>query len=221
MVSSSMFFLWGLRFLQLAEASATSFIAPVLVTALSMAFLGEKVGVRRWAAAMVGLLGVMIVVRPGSSAFQLAAVLPIASALGWAVTLIMTRTISGKDRVITTMAYTAFVGFLVLTAIVPFFWVTPSLQDMLLAVGLGVAATTGQWIIALAFRYADASVLAPFTYCQLVWAMIFGFGIFGEVPDIWTVVGATVIVGSGLYIAHRERVRRSQIVALPVIPPLA
>jgi len=217
LVSSSLFFISGLRFLPIAEASATSFIAPLFVTALSIALLGEKVGFRRWAATMVGLIGVMIVVRPGSSAFHPAAILPIVSALGWASTLVLTRMISGKDRAITTMAYAAITGLCLLTALVPFAWAAPSWWDVFIAIGIGVASTTGQWIVVLAYRYADASVLAPFSYSQLVWVTILGFFIFGEVPDLWTVGGAAVIIGSGLYTAHRERLRRSQ-VHLPAEP---
>jgi drug/metabolite transporter (DMT)-like permease len=210
LVSSSVFFISGLRFLPIAEASATGFVAPLFVTALSIALLGEKVGFRRWAATMTGLIGVLIVVRPGSSAFHPAAILTIVSALGWASTLVITRMISGKDRAITTMAYSAITGLCLLTAMVPFAWVAPSWRDVFIAVGIGVASTTGQWIVVLAFRYADASVLAPFSYSQLVWVTILGIFIFGEVPDLWTVTGAAVIIGSGLYTAHRERLRRSQ-----------
>jgi drug/metabolite transporter (DMT)-like permease len=210
LVSSSLFFITGLRFLHIAEASATAFIAPLFVTALSIAFLGEKVGIRRWAATLVGLIGVVIVVRPGSSAFHPAVIFPIISALGWASTLTITRMISGKDRAITTMVYSAITGLCVLTALVPFVWVAPSWRDIFLGVCIGIASTTGQWIVVLAFRYADASVLAPFSYSQLVWVTILGFFIFGEIPDIWTVAGAAVIIGSGLYTAHRERLRRAQ-----------
>jgi drug/metabolite transporter (DMT)-like permease len=211
LLSSSLFFITGLRFLPIAAASATSFVAPIFVTALSIAFLSEKVGLRRWLATIVGLFGVMIIVRPGSSAFHLAAVLPIISAFGWACTLIMTRMISGKDDAITTMAYSSVVGLIILTVLVPFGWVTPSWRDIFLGVCVGLASTTGQWIVVLAFRYGDASVLAPFSYSQLVWVTVLGFLIFGEIPDLWTLVGATVIIASGLYTAHRERLRRSQL----------
>jgi drug/metabolite transporter (DMT)-like permease len=211
LLSSSVFFITGLRYLPIAEASATSFVAPIFVTALSMMFLGEKVGVRRWLATIVGLFGVMIIVRPGSSAFDPAALFPVVSAFGWACTLIMTRMISGKDRAITTMVYSSLVGLCILTAMVPLFWVTPSWREIVLGVAVGIASTTGQWIVVLAFRYADASVLAPFSYGQLVWATILGFLIFGDIPDFWTIVGAAVIIGSGLYTAHRERVRRAQL----------
>ncbi len=215
LLGSSLFFISGLRFLPIAEASATGFVAPLFVTALSIVFLGETVGVRRWLATAVGLIGVLIILRPGTGAFHPAAFFPIVSALAWACTLIMTRMMSGRDHAITTMTYSSIVGVCILSSLVPFVWVAPSWHDILLGVFIGLASTAGQWIVVLAFRYADASVLAPFSYTQLLWVSILGFVIFGEVPDVWTVTGAVFIVGSGLYTAHRERVRRSQLLALP------
>ena len=211
LLSSSLFFISGLRFLPIAEASATSFVSPLLVTALSIAFLGESVGLRRWLATAVGLIGMMIILRPGTSAFHPAMFFPLASALAWACTLIMTRMMSGWERASTTMTYSSIAGVCILSSLVPFIWVAPSWQDLLLGILIGFASTAGQWIVVLAFRYGDASVLAPFSYIQLLWASILGFLVFGEVPDIWTVTGAVFIVGSGLYTAHRERVRRAQV----------
>ena len=197
MLSSSVFFISGLQFLPIAEASATAFIAPIFVTGLSILFLGVK---------------------PGTAAFHPAAILPILSALGWAVTLVLTRRISGGDNVITTMAFTALVGFLVLSAVVPLYWVTPSWQQVAIGACIGIAATMGHWIVVLAFRYADASVLAPFSYSQLIWVTLLGFMMFGEVPDVWTICGAAVIIASGLYTAQRERVRRSTLIAVERLP---
>jgi len=211
LLGSSLFFISGLRYLPIAEASATGFVSPLFVTALSIIFLSERVGVRRWLATATGLLGVLIILRPGTSAFHAAAFFPIVSALCWAVTLIMTRMMSGREHAITTMTYSSIAGLCVLSVLAPFAWVAPSWHDILFGILIGVASTAGQWIVVLAFRYADASVLAPFSYSQLVWVSILGFLIFGEVPDVWTVVGAAFIVASGLYTAHRERVRRSQL----------
>ena len=211
LLGSSLFFISGLAFLPIAEASATGFIAPLFVTALAIIFLGEKVGLRRWIAAAVGLVGVLIILRPGTSAFHPAAFFPLVSALAWACTLIMTRMMSGTERAITTMAYSSIAGVGILSLLVPFVWVTPTWQAVALGVFIGVASTAGQWIVVLAFRYADASVLAPFSYTQLLWVSILGFLVFGEVPDVWTITGAAFIVASGLYTAHRERVRRSQL----------
>jgi drug/metabolite transporter (DMT)-like permease len=218
LLSSSLFFISGLRFLPIAEASATAFVSPLFVTALSIVFLGEVVGVRRWLATVVGLIGVLIILRPGTSAFHPAAFFPLVSALAWACTLIMTRMMSGKERAATTMAYSSIAGVCILSVLVPFVWVVPSWHDILFGIFIGVASTAGQWIVVLAFRYADASVLAPFSYTQLLWVGILGFVIFGEVPDVWTVTGAVFIVASGLYTAHRERVRRSQLLTLPAEP---
>jgi drug/metabolite transporter (DMT)-like permease len=215
---SSLLFISGLRFLPIAEASATSFVSPLFVTALSIVFLGERVGVRRWIATAVGLIGVLIILRPGTGAFHPAAFFPIVSALAWASTLVMTRVMSGREHAVTTMTYSSIVGVCVLSALVLPVWVAPSWHDVLFGILIGVASTAGQWIVVLAFRYADASVLAPFSYTQLLWVSIFGFLIFDELPDLWTSTGAAFIVGSGLYTAHRERVRRSQLLALPVEP---
>jgi drug/metabolite transporter (DMT)-like permease len=112
------------------------------------------------------------------------------------------------------MTYSSIAGVVILSALVPFVWVAPSWHDIMFGILIGVASTVGQWIVVLAFRYADASVLAPFSYTQLVWVSFLGFLVFGEVPDAWTIVGAVFIVGSGLFTAHRERVRRSQLLAL-------
>ncbi|BAC48076.1 drug/metabolite transporter (DMT)-like permease [Bradyrhizobium diazoefficiens] len=221
LLGSSLFFITGLRFLPIAEASATGFVAPLFVTALSIVFLGEKVGMRRWFATALGLIGVLIILRPGTSAFHLAAFFPVVSAACWAGTLILTRMMSGREAVITTMAYSSLTGLAILTAMVPFVWVTPSWTAIALGIFIGVASTAGQWIVVLAYRYGDASVLAPFSYTQLLWVSILGFFIFGEVPDVWTVVGAAFIVASGLYIAHRERVRRAQLLVLEERSPNA
>jgi drug/metabolite transporter (DMT)-like permease len=214
LLGSSLLFITGLRYLPIAEASATGFVSPLFVTALSIIFLGERVGLRRWVSTAVGLFGVLVILRPGTSAFHAAAFFPVVSALSWASTLIMTRMMSGRDPAITTMTYSSIVGISILTLLVPFVWVAPSWHDLLLGLLIGVASTLGQWIVVLAFRYADASVLAPFQYTQLLWVSILGFLVFGELPDVWTVVGAVFIVASGLYTAHRERVRRLELAIL-------
>lgn len=214
LLGSSILFICGLSFLPIAEATATSFISPVFVTGLSMVFLGEKVGVRRWTATIVGLIGVLVIVRPGTSAFHPAALFPVMSALCWACALVLTRKMSGADHPITTMTYSAIVGFLLLSVFVPFFWAQPTWTQLALGVGIGVSSTVGHWIVVLAFRYAGASVLAPFAYIQLMWVTLLGFFVFGDIPDAWTFTGAAIIICSGIYTAHRERVRRTK-VAVP------
>ena len=207
-IISSVLFVTGLQYLPISVATTTFYISPIFVTALSILFLNESVGRRRWIATIVGLCGVILVVRPGTSAFTLAALLPISSAVFWAGALIVTRKISGLEQAQTTLLYTALVGLVVLTALLPFNWVTPTVGNVALGIFIGFAATSGQWLIIFAYRYADASVLAPFSYVQIIWASMIGFSAFGEVSDRWTYIGAAVIMASGVYTAHRERIRR-------------
>ena len=207
---SAVFFISSLRFLRIAEATATAFVAPIFVTALSILFLRERIGLRRWFATIIGLAGVLIIIRPGSGVFQLAALLPVISAMGWANALVITRLIGGKDGVATTMVYTSLVGSLALMPLMPFVWVRPDWWQLLIAAAVGIFGIAGQTIVVFALRYARASVLAPFTYTQLVWAAILGFLVFGEIPDGWTFVGAAIIIFGGLYTAHRERLMRGR-----------
>jgi drug/metabolite transporter (DMT)-like permease len=207
LVGSSVLFITSLRYLPVAAATAISFVSPIFVTALSIPFLGEKVGVRRWAAALAGLTGVLIIIRPGTGAFQAASLLPIASALFWAAGLIATRKLGHSDPARTTMTYSALVGLVILSAMVPAVWATPSWDQLLIGAGIGIVSTIGHWIVTVAYRHADASVLVPFSYTQIIWATLFSIFVFTTMPDHWTFFGAGVVVGSGLYTAHRERLR--------------
>ncbi len=207
LLGSAVFFIVGLSRLQIAEATAISYVQPAFITALSVIFLGEEVRIRRWTATLVGLLGVLVVVRPGSSAVQVAALYPLASALCWAVAVVITRKMGTSDRTETTLLWSAVTGFLVLTVIVPFDFVPPSLGEAGIGLALGVIASTGQYLIILAYRRSAASVLAPFAYVQLLFSSALGVAVFGTVPDRYTLTGAAIIIASGLYTAHRERVR--------------
>ena len=210
MVGSALLFTLGLPFLPVADATAIYFISPILITALAIPFLGEKVGWRRWTAALVGLVGVLIVIRPGTGAFNSAALLPLLGASCWAVAAVATRMMSGTDRTTTTLVYSALVGLAVLTALVPFSWRTPSGWELGLAVVMGVTSTAGHGLVVLAYRHASASMVAPYSYVQLIWAGTLGFMVFGTLPDGYTVLGAGIIAASGLYTAYRERVRAAE-----------
>jgi drug/metabolite transporter (DMT)-like permease len=203
---SSVLFILGLSHLDVAENTAINFISPVFITALSIPFLGEKVGIRRWAAAAVGFAGVMLVVQPGGDAFRLAALLPMGAALCWAGAAISTRLMSA-ERSEVTLAWSAIVGFAALSALVPFNWHPLGMAEVGIGVLMGIFSTVGHWLIILAFRRAPASILAPFSYVQLGFSALFSFLMFGVVPGMWTFVGGAVIAASGLYTAHRERVR--------------
>jgi drug/metabolite transporter (DMT)-like permease len=206
MVGSTLMFTTGLRFLPVADATAIYFISPILIMALSIPFLGEVVRWRRWSAAFVGLLGVIIVIRPGTGAFGAAAFLPVLSATCWAAAIV-TRKMSGRDHPLTTLAYSALVGFLVLSVILPFVWVTPGWESVGIGLCVGIVSTIGHWLVILAYRHASASGIAPFSYVQLIWAGALGYLVFGALPDAWTILGAGIIAASGLYTAYRERVR--------------
>ncbi|AOG06370.1 DMT family transporter [Bosea sp. RAC05] len=207
LLASSVLFVMALRYMPLADATATGFVAPLFVTALSIPILRETIGWRRWTATLVGFAGVLIVVRPGGAGFQIASLLAVASALSWAFAMIMTRMMSRTESPLTTLAYSALVGLGLLSLAVPFVWspVTPTIVAM--GVFIGVSSTMGHWLIVLAYRHGDASLLAPFSYIQLLWASLFGLFIFSVLPDLWTLVGAVIIAGSGLYTAHRERIK--------------
>lgn len=207
LVGSAVLFITGLSQLQIAEASAISFVSPAFITALSIPFLGEVVGVRRWAAVLVGLAGVLIVIRPGSGALQAAAVFPVLSAMCWAVAIIVTRWIGTLDLAETTLFWSALVGFLLLTAMLPFGFVPPTLGQIGIGAMVGLSASIGQYLLILAYRRAAASLLAPFSYMQLLSSTLLGYVAFGAVPDGMTFLGAAVIVASGLYTVHRERIR--------------
>jgi drug/metabolite transporter (DMT)-like permease len=206
MVGSSLLFILSLPHLPLADATAIFFVSPILIMALSVIVLGESVGWRRWSAAALGFIGVMIVVRPGTGAFQFAALLPMIGASSWAVGAVVTRKIGG-DHAFTTLAYSSLVGTLVLSALMPFNWVTPDAAEIGLGLCMGVLFAIGHWLIVLAYRHGNASLIAPFSYVQLIWAGSLGYLVFGSIPDAWTITGAGIIALSGLYTAYRERRR--------------
>lgn len=208
---SSILFVLSLRDLPMADATATSFVSPLFVTALSIPILGEIVRWRRWLATTVGLIGVLIVVRPGGQGFHFASFFVLASAFFWAFSLIVTRMMSRTETPVVTLAYSATLGFVMLSLVVPLVWQPLDLKIVLIGIFIGAISTIGHWFLILAFRHADASLLAPFAYAQLIWASLFGYLLFGALPDLWTYVGAAIIAASGLYTAHRERVRAKEV----------
>ncbi len=206
-LGSAVFFIGGLSFMPIADAAAISFVSPALITALSVLFLREQVGVHRWAATLAGLVGVLVVIRPGGGALQWAALYPLASAACWAVGMIATRLIGTQDRSETTLLWSASVGLVLLTLALPVGFVRPSWGEVAIGLVLGGFASTGQFLVILAYRRTTASVLAPFSYIQLLASGALGYAVFGSVPDAMAFWGAGIIVASGLYIVYRERIR--------------
>ncbi len=207
LVCSSMLFVLGIRDVGLAEAATIGFIGPIIVTFLSIPLLGEKVDARRWIALAAGMAGVLVVLRPGTGAFQPEGLYRVASAMFWAVGVILTRRMTRTERAETTMFWSAVSGFVVLCAIIPFHFVTPTPMQLWLSLGQGVLSSLGQWLVILSLRFTPVSTLAPYSYMQLLYMTAAGFLAFGALPDQWTLIGAGIIVCSGLYTAQRERRR--------------
>lgn len=196
---------FSLRHLQMVEVTTIGFAAPFFVAALSMPLLSERVGPHRWAAIAVGFAGVAIAMRPGLGVFHWAALVILAGAFMNACYLIATRKAKDEDPVVS-IYFTSFAGAGILTAIVPFVWQTPAAPlGWLIMLGLGVFGGLGHFLLILAHRIAPASLLAPFYYTQLAFSVAIGYAVFGDVPDVWTVVGALVVLASGLYLINRER----------------
>ncbi|MEM6677973.1 MAG: DMT family transporter [Pseudomonadota bacterium] len=198
-------FFAALAQLPLGEAIALVQVAPLLITMLAALVLGETVGVRRWTAVTVGLLGALLIVRPGLGVFQPAAILALGAASCFAAFQVLTRYLGSAEPVWTTMLYTSMVGLGLASITLPWTWVEPPTAALPGMVMVGAAGLIGHACFVWALTQAPASLLAPFNYCSLVWAMIAGFVIFGEVPEAMTVLGGSVIVGAGLYVWHRER----------------
>lgn len=203
MVSTILNFI-AMMHLQLAQTAAIFFTIPLWVCALSVPFLGEHVGWRRWLAVFVGFLGVLVIMRPGSDSFHWAMLLSIASSFCGAVYNIVTRKVGGRDRAETSLFYVGFIGALAASVPLPIFWQTPQGLQWLFIAFIGLAGTVGHLMLIQAHRLAPASALAPFLYTQIVWMIVAGYVFFGDLPDLWTLTGAAIVVASGLALFARE-----------------
>ena len=204
-------FTYAFRYLPLADAHVMAASVPLIVLALAVPILKERVGHRRWFAVVLGFLGVLIILRPGFGNWQPILFLPLLGAFGFAVYLVLTRMAAKFDTIGTSAFYTGVVGLSVLTIFLPLEWKTPTIEEwgwLLLASVLGLC---GHICVIKALSMAEASVLQPFFYVVLVWATFLGFIIFDDIPDFITIIGACIIVGSGLYAWYRERVNQNQI----------
>ena len=197
---------WGaLMFMPLTDCFVIAFTSPLLVTALSVPILGENVGIHRWGVVMVGLLGVLIVMRPGMGVVQWVSALPLITALFYASLQITTRILGQSDNALTTLFYSGAGGLILSSISVLFVWVSPTFEQWLVFLLLGFLGTMGHYLMIRAFEFAPVSLLAPFDYTTLIWATILGFILFGDLPDTWTISGAIIITSSGLYLMMHER----------------
>lgn len=206
-LASSLLFITGLKSLPLADSTAINYIWPLLVTVLSIPILGENVGIRRWSATIIGFGGMLLIVQPGSNAFQPAIIYPIGAAVLWALASVLTRGLTAGEPPETTIVWSAIVALVGGTLLLPFVWLLPSQTTLMLVGIVGCTSAIAHAMVVFAFERAPASSLAPFTYVQLVWAAILGYLFFNSIPDRFSLLGTLLIVAAGIYTAHRERVR--------------
>lgn len=199
-------FIIAVAHVPLADAVAITFVAPFMVTVLAAIILREPVGARRWFAVTLGFVGTLIVLRPGMGVVHPAAALLILAAFMFAVRQIISRALSDTDKTATTIVYTAFVGSAILTVPLPFFWQTPTMDQMVVLAFIAVVAGVAEVFVIKALETGLAVVIAPVQYTMLIWGTFYGWLIFGQLPDGWTWVGTALIVSTGLYTLRREYV---------------
>ncbi|MFX4223366.1 MAG: DMT family transporter [Thalassobaculum sp.] len=201
---ATMSFFTAIRYIPLADAVAISFVAPLFVVALSIPLLGERVGPRRWAAVLIGLVGVLVIVRPGFGDVHWAYGLMLFMALIFAAFVIVTRMLTRTEETMSILFYAALMGTIGTSALLPFFWQTPTLVQVGWMAAMGAIGGVSQLLMINAYKVATASTLAPFQYIQIIFAAFWGYLIFGDLPDNWVIAGGTIVIASGLYVMHRE-----------------
>ena len=203
-------FATGLRYLGLADMHATFATFPLMATAMAPFMLGERVGWRRWSAVVVGFAGALIIIRPGMGVFQPVVLIPLASALMFALYHILTRLCAQTDSAYVSLFYLGWVGAIATTPFGLMAWKPPTAEAWMFMAALSVTGLIGHMLLILALEYAPASTLQPLNYILLVWATLIGFFVFDQLPDGMTLIGGAVIVSSGLFVMFRERVRKRE-----------
>lgn len=206
LLTSSLLFFYAISVISLAKALTLAFICPLIVTALSPYFLKERVGRRRWTAVIVGFIGVLLVIRPGIVEFNWASLASLGTGLCYAIYLIVTRSLKDTDNGLLTLLFTSIVGTIVLSLYLPFVWINPSLNQLLLAVNMGFIAALAHGLIIISYNYSDASKLAPLGYFEIIPNIIIGYIWFSDLPDKYTLLGLFVIILSGIYVFRREQI---------------
>ncbi len=203
--AATFFFFTALKYLPIADALAIFFVHPLIVTLFSALLLGERVGPRRWAAVAVGFVGTLIIIRPGMVELNPGTVLALLAGACLGSYFVMTRARAGHEDANVLTFQTSAVGTVGMTLLLPLGWQMPLAHQWLMLLGLGVIATLGHLLIALAYERAEASLLAPLGFTEIVMATLLGWWFFGDLPDRWTVLGVAVLIGSAFYISVRER----------------
>ncbi len=204
---------WSFHLLPLADAVALNFAAPLFLTALSVPLLSEKVGIHRWSAVAVGFVGVLVIVRPSQDMLQLGAMVALSAALAQSFAMIAIRQLSSSESANTIVFYFTLTTTLLCALTLPFAWRTPDLHGFVLLVMTGLVGGSAQLFMTRAYTLAPAAVIAPFNYASIIWAALFGWLLWHEVPDWHVIAGAAIVVASGCYILHRETVKRRTMLA--------
>ena len=194
----------AIQHLPLADAIAILFFDAVIVVALSSLVLGEQVPLRRWLACAVGFIAILMIVRPGGSGFHWASLIALVAALFWALYFVSTRMMSGKVPPLVMLGWQSVSGFVLMTAALPFFWVTPTFVDGIMMVLIGAIGAVGHLLFIRAFVYVQASLLAPLRYLEIVMQVVLGYWLFGDYPDLWAWMGIGLIIGVGIYLGRAE-----------------
>jgi drug/metabolite transporter (DMT)-like permease len=211
LVIESAVFMLAFKLMPLADVHAVASAAPLMVVALSVPVLKEKVGPRRWAAVLVGFVGVLMIVRPGFQELATPILAALAGAFLWATYQLLVRIASRVDQPATSSLWTAMVGLGATSVIGPLSWVWPDANCWMLLIVVALLGSVAHASLIAALGMTEPSSLQPFTYSLFVWAVVVGYVMFGDVPDRWTFAGATVIISSGIYVWYRERVRAAEI----------
>ena len=204
LLSANICFFYAISIISLAKALTLAFIAPLIVTAFSPLLLGEKVGLRRWTAVIIGFSGSLIVIRPGFVEINLASLSALGTGFLYGFYLIITRKLSTSDNPLLTLLITGAVGAILVSLVIPFYWVKPTFNQWSLMAGIGIFASIGHIFLILSLKYADASKLAPLGYTEIIPNVMIGYYFFNELPDNWTYLGLFIIILSGLYISWRQ-----------------
>lgn len=204
LLAANICFFYAISVISLAKALTLAFVAPLIVTAFSPIFLGERVGVRRWTAVIIGFIGSLVVIRPGFVEINLASLSALCTGIMYGFYLIITRKLSTSDNSLLTLLLTGTVGLVVISITMPFLWMNPSPLQWSLMAGIGLFACIGHLFLILSLKYADASKLAPFSYFEIITNIIIGYYFFNDFPDNWTFLGLFIIILSGIYISRRE-----------------
>ena len=207
LTAASLLIVSSFKYMPVAEASSIAFLAPIVVTVMSVIFLKERVQPARWIAVLCGFLGVLIIIRPGSDIFTWAMLLPMGNAVAFASYQIMTRRLSGVESPFASIFYPGLIGTLVLSTTLPYCWVMPQSGLHALAfVVIGMLNGLSHLTLIKAYEHAPASRLAPFSYSQLIWVSLIGYVVFGDFPDNWSLLGITILVISGIYNVTHQRI---------------